>query len=188
MLAFTSDLEVVEVKNFFLRFLIRFRFMRILDEGDDVNDELKKIVDVNLMGTVYCSRAALHSMKKRDYGYVMNINSITGHFIPFPTEDVSSYNTYAASKYGVTAFTEVLRQELACSEFKDKIRVTSVSPGEVKTEMMAASGFEGNAEEYFASVALLLPEDIADGIIYILSTPPRVSVSELTIRPTGERA
>lgn len=180
--------EVFELEKVFESFRCFSRFMRILDEGDDVNDELKKIVDVNLMGTVYCSRAAFHSMKNRDYGYVININSITGHFIPFPTEDVASYNTYAASKYGVTAFNEVLRQELACSEFKNKIRVTSVSPGEVKTEMVAASGFEGNTDEYFASVPLLLPEDIADGIIYVLSTPPRVSVAELTIRPTGERA
>lgn len=162
--------------------------MRVLDEGEEVNDELRKIVDVNLMGTVYCSRAAFHSMKTHDFGYVININSITGHFVPFPTEDVASYNTYAASKYGVTAFTEVLRQELTCSEHKDKIRVTSVSPGEVKTDMIEASGFEGNADEYFASVPLLLPEDIAGGIIYVLSTPTRVSVAELTIRPTGERA
>jgi NADP+-dependent farnesol dehydrogenase len=162
--------------------------MRILDEGDEVNDELKKIVDVNLMGTVYCTRAAFKSMKNREFGYVININSITGHFVPFPTEDVASYNTYAASKYGVTAFTEVFRQELICSEFKDKVRITSISPGEVKTDMIEASGFQGNAEEYFASVPLLLPEDIADGVVYVLSTPSRVSVAELTIRPTGERA
>lgn len=164
------------------------RFVRILDEGDEVNDELKKIVDVNLMGTVFCTRAAFQTMKTRDLGYVININSITGHFIPFPTEDVASYNTYAASKHGVTAVNEVLRQELACSEHKHKIRVTSLSPGEVRTEMMEASGFQGSVEDYFASVELLYPEDIAEGVIYILSTPPRVNVTELTIRPTGERA
>ena len=162
--------------------------MKILDEGDDVNDELRKIVDVNLMGTVYCSRAAFHTMKNRDTGYIININSITGHFIPFPTEDVASYNTYGASKFGVTAFTETLRQEIVCSNKKDNIRVTSISPGEVKTEMIEASGFEGDADEYFSSVPLLLPEDIADGVIYVLSTPTRVSVAELTIRPKGERA
>jgi NADP+-dependent farnesol dehydrogenase len=168
--------------------LVFHRFMKILDEGEEVNDELKKIVDVNLMGTVYCCRAAIRSMKTRDNGYIININSITGHFIPFPTEDVASYNTYGASKFGVTAFTETLRQELVCSDSKDKIRITSISPGEVKTEMVVASGFEGNTDEYFSSVPLLLPEDIADGVVYVLSTPPRVSVAELTIRPTGERA
>lgn len=169
-------------------FIFISRFIRILDDGDFVNDELKKIVDVNLMGTVYCTRAAFSSMKTRDLGYVININSITGHFIPFPTEDVASYNTYAASKHGVTAINEVLRQELTCSEYKNKIRVTSLSPGEVKTDMIEASGFQGSTDEYFSSVALLLPEDIADGVVYILSTPPRVNVTELTIRPTGERA
>lgn len=153
-----------------------------------MNDELKKIVDVNLMGLVYCTRAAFRTMKAREFGSIININSITGHFVPFPTEDVASYNTYAASKYGVTATNEVLRQELACSEFKNKIRVTSLSPGEVKTDMIEASGFQGSADAYFKSVPVLLPEDIADGIVYILSTPFRVNVTELTIRPTGERA
>lgn len=153
-----------------------------------MNDELKNIVDVNLMGLVYCTRAAFESMKRRDYGYVININSITGHFVPFPTEDVASYNVYAASKYGVTATNEVLRQELTCSEYKDKIRVTSVSPGEVKTDMVEVSGFKGSVEEYFNSVPTLLPEDIAEGVLYVLSTPLRVNVTELMIRPTGERA
>lgn len=164
------------------------RFIRLLEEGDAINEELRKIVEVNLMGVVYCTRAAFKTMKNRDFGYIININSIVGHFVPFPTEDVSSYNTYAASKHGVTATNEVLRQELICSEHKNKIRVTSISPGEVATEMIEASGFQGSVEAYFASVPLLMPEDIADGVIYVLSTPPRVNVTELTIRPTGERA
>lgn len=158
-----------------------------MDEGDSVNDELKKIVDINLMGLVYCTRAAFSTMKNRDYGYVININSITGHFVPFPTEDVASYNIYAASKHGVTATNEVLRQELACSTYKNKIRVTSLSPGEVKTDMMEASEFKGNVNDYFASVPLIFPDDIAEAVIYLLSTPYHVNVTELTIRPTGEK-
>lgn len=149
---------------------------------------MKKIVDVNLMGAVYCTRAAFRSMKKRDYGYIININSIAGHFLPFPTDEVQSYNVYAASKFGLTATNEVLRQELTCSEFKDKIRVTSISPGEVKTEMVEASGYQGSVEEYFKSVPILLPEDIADGVVYVLSTPFRVNITEIIIRPTGEKA
>jgi NADP+-dependent farnesol dehydrogenase len=165
-----------------------FRFIGILDESDDATDELKKIIDVNLTGTMFCSRAALRSMKTKDLGYIININSINGHFIPYPTENLASYNTYAPSKYGVTAFTEVLRQELASSsQLKDKIRVASVSPGEVKTEMVEASGFKGSVDEYFDSVPTLHAEDIAEGVVYILSTPLRVNVTELTIRPTGER-
>lgn len=152
-----------------------------------MNDDMKQIVDVNLMGLLYSTRAAFRSMKNRDFGQVININSTTGHFVPFPTEDVPSYNIYAGSKHAVTATTEVLRQELICSEYKNKIRVTSLSPGEVKTEMVEASGFQGNVEEYFNSVPALMPEDIAEGVIYVLSTNPRVNVTELTIRPTGER-
>lgn len=81
------------------------------------------------MGVIYCTRAAFATMKNRDFGYIININSIGGHIVPFPTENVPSYNTYAASKHGLTATNEVLRQELACSEYAEKVRVTSISPG-----------------------------------------------------------
>lgn len=137
---------------------------------------------------MFCSRAALRTMKTKDFGYIININSINGHFIPYLTENLASYNTYAPSKYGITAFSEVLRQELAASpQLKDKIRCTSVSPGEVKTDMVEVSGFKGSVDEYYALVPSLQPDDIAEGIVYILSTPTRVNVTELTIRPTGER-
>ena len=85
------------------------------------------------------------------------------------------------------ATNEILRQELIFSECKDKIRVTSISPGEVKTDMVEASGYHGAAAEYFSTVPLLLPEDIADSVIHVLSTPPRVNITELMIRPTGEQ-
>jgi NADP+-dependent farnesol dehydrogenase len=173
------------------KFLIEhdfYRFVGLLDEVDETTNELKKIIDVNLTGTMFCSRAALRTMKTKELGYIININSINGHFIPYPTENLASYNTYAPSKYGITAFTECLRQELAASsQLRDKIRCTSLSPGEVKTDMVEASGFKGPVDEYFATVPSLNPEDIAEGVTYILSTPKTVNVTELTIRPTGER-
>lgn len=140
------------------------------------------------MGMVYCARAAFNSMNKRNgYGYIININSITGHSVPFPTADVSSYNIYAGSKYAVTATTEVMRQEITCLNNK-KIRVGSLSPGEVRTDMMEVSGFEGNVDEYFEITPALSPFDISQGVIYMLSTPVNVQVAELTLRPVGERA
>jgi NADP+-dependent farnesol dehydrogenase len=125
-------------------------------------------------------------MKSQEFGYVININSIAGHFVPFPTTNVPSYNIYPASKYGVTATNEVLRQELIFSESKDKIRVTSISPGEVKTDIIDAAGYTGSTEEYYESIPVLLSEDVADSVVYVLSTPPRVNITELMIRPTGE--
>lgn len=139
------------------------------------------------MGVIYCTRAAFASMKNRDFGYIVNLNSIGGHFIPFPTENVPSYNIYSASKYGVTATNEVLRQELAVSEHANKIRITSISPGECKTDMVEASGWKGSVEDYFNVIPYLLPEDVAESVIYVLSTPQRANVTELMIRPTGER-
>lgn len=165
-----------------------FKFIRLLDEAASIDDDLKKTVDVNLMGMVYCTREAFKTMKSRDFGYIVNINSIAGHILPFLNDAESSYNIYPASKFGMTATNEIIRQELANSQFKDKIRVTSISPGEVKTEMVAASSYKGDVEQYFAEVPHLLPEDIAEAVIYVLSTPPRCNVTELTIRPTAERA
>ena len=138
------------------------------------------------MGVIYCTREAFKSMRNQDLGYVININSIGGHFVPFSTSSVPSYNVYSASKYGVTATNEVLRQELIFSECKDKVRITSISPGEVKTDMVEAAGYQGSVDEYFSSVPLLLPEDVAESVIHVLSTPPRVNITEIIIRPTGE--
>lgn len=163
-----------------------FRFIRILDEGDEINEALKQTVDVNLMGVVYCTREAFKSIKKQEFGYVININSIGGHFVPFPTSNVPSYNIYSASKYGLTATNEVLRQELIFTDCKDKVRITSISPGEVKTDIIDAAGFQGSAEDYYSSIPVLLPEDVSESVIYCLSTPPRVNITELMIRPTGE--
>ena len=164
------------------------RFVSIFNEDENTNDELKKIMDINVMGMVYCARAAFNSMNKHNgYGYIININSITGHSVPFPTADVPSYNIYAGSKYAVTATTEVMRQEITCMNNK-KIRVGSLSPGEVRTDMMSASGFEGSVDDYFEATPALSPFDISQGVIYMLSTPVNVQVAELTLRPVGERS
>ncbi|KAG5678336.1 hypothetical protein PVAND_008021 [Polypedilum vanderplanki] len=162
-----------------------YKFMKILDDGETVNDDLKQTVDVNLMGVVYCTRAAFATMKNREFSHIIHMNSIGGHFVPFPSDSSPFYNIYCASKYGITATNEVLRQELALSEYSKKIRVTSISPGEVKTEMVAAAG--GDAEKYYETIPFLLPEDVAESVIYVLSTPARVNVTEVIIRPTGER-
>ncbi|CAO1341445.1 unnamed protein product [Diamesa serratosioi] len=165
-----------------------YKFISIFNHDENTNDELKKIIDINLMGMVYCARAAFTSMIKRnDYGYIINMNSITGHSVPFPTADVPSYNIYAGSKYAVTATTEVMRQEITCMNNK-KIRVGSLSPGEVRTDMIEVSGFEGNVDEYFETTPVLSPFDISQGVIYMLSSPAHVQVAELTLRPVGERA
>ena len=91
---------------------------------DDVDDSLKQVIDTNFTGLVQTTRQAFQLMKKSDdYGYIININSIVGHILPFPSNGESRANVYHGTKHAVTATTEVLRQELVCMK-NDKIRVS----------------------------------------------------------------
>ena len=167
--------------------LCNHRFMSILNDDEDTNAELKRTMDVNFMGTVYCTREAYKSMHKRGgYGYIININGVSGHYVPLPTPELGSYNTYAPSKYAITAMTEVLRQELTWADNK-KIRVGSLSPGEVRTDMVSVAGYKGSAEDYYDANTPLDPENIAEGVKFMLSLPYTVQVTELTMRPVGEK-
>uniref|UniRef100_A0A182NY26 Uncharacterized protein n=1 Tax=Anopheles dirus TaxID=7168 RepID=A0A182NY26_9DIPT len=118
--------------------------------------QLRQVVNTNLVGLVLCSREAFLSMQKRSVdGHIVHINSVLGHSVPA----FQSFNIYSATKYGVTALTETMRQELRMVNSKTK--VTSISPGLVKTEAlsdwMKTSG-----------IPILEPEDIADAILYVL--------------------
>lgn len=91
---------------------------------DDVDEALKQVIDTNFTGLVQTTRQAYQLMKKTDdYGYIININSIVGHVLPFPSNGASRSNVYSGTKHAVTATTEILRQELVCLK-NDKIRVS----------------------------------------------------------------
>ncbi|XP_044730060.1 farnesol dehydrogenase-like [Chrysoperla carnea] len=145
---------------------------------DGKTDDWKAIFDVNVIGLCIATREACKSMKERDVnGHIININSLSGHRIPASVEDT---NVYPASKYAVTAITETLRRELLHQ--KTKIKVTSISPGLVKTEIAEAGNSQALTER-MASVRPLDPEDIASAVIFTLSTPPHALVEEIRIRP-----
>lgn len=147
---------------------------------------LDQVIDTNLRGLVHCTAFAYKLMANNTAGgHIVNINSILGHsaaaFTPVPIS-----NVYPATKFGVTALTEVLRQEL--NYLKDqRVKVSSISPGLVKTEIIAASGHPESAAEIFQRTPHLQPEDVADAVLFALGTPPTVQVHELTIKPVGER-
>lgn len=95
------------------------------------------------------------------------------------------FNVYHASKYAVTALTESLRQELTF--LKTKIRVTSISPGLVESEIRDAAAINSGAPiTDFSGYPILKAKDIADAVVYVLSAPSHVQVHELTIKPVGE--
>ncbi|XP_053682936.1 farnesol dehydrogenase-like [Sabethes cyaneus] len=135
---------------------------------------IREIFDTNVIALIHCSREAYQSMKKRSAeGCIININSVAGHQV----FDLPRQSIYSPSKFAVTSLTESLRMELR--KENANVRVTSISPGVCKTEIL--EGIPGAD-----LVPTLVPEDIADAIRYVLSTPARVQIQELTIRPLGE--
>ncbi|XP_029731178.1 farnesol dehydrogenase-like [Aedes albopictus] len=149
----------------------------ILPEADLLEAEntqlLRDVMDTNVMGLVLCSREAYQSMKKRSVdGHVVHINSIAGRRVPnFP-----KLNIYVASKHAVTAITETMRNELRTAG--TGIKVTSISPGMVETEILPDS--------IRSTMPMLKSEDISEAVLYVLGTPPRVQIHELIIKPIGE--
>ncbi|XP_069683461.1 farnesol dehydrogenase-like isoform X3 [Periplaneta americana] len=140
---------------------------------DGPNEGLKEMLDLNVLGLSMCTKEALQLMKEKgvDDGHIIHINSDVGHKPPG-----GRYTMYCTTKHAVTALTEGLRRELV--QQKSKIRVTSLSPGLVKTEMPA--------EEFLKMCPSLNPEDVADAVMYVLGVPPHVQIHELTIIPVGQ--
>ncbi|KAM9318134.1 dehydrogenase/reductase SDR family member 11-like [Pholidichthys leucotaenia] len=143
----------------------------------------KNMLDVNVLALSICTREAYQSMKERnvDDGHIINLNSICGHVV-IPSSDA---HLYTATKYAVTALTEGVRQELR--EAKTHIRVTSISPGIVKTEF--APRFYNDpakATALYSAVKTLDAEDVANAIIYVLSAPPHVQIGDIVMRPVEQ--
>ncbi len=137
-------------------------------------DEWDRMVDVNIKGVLYGIAAALPIMKRQGFGHIVNIASIGGHAVS-PTAAV-----YCATKFAVRAISEGLRQE------ETDIRVTIISPG-VTTSELADTISDGSAREAMRAwrAIAISPDAIAGSILYALSQPQDVDVSEIIIRPTA---
>lgn len=157
--------------------------LSVLDCSDEATEKINSVINTNFIGAVHCARMAVNLMKKsNDYGMVININSIAGHSV-YSGLNVS--NVYSPTKFALTAFTEILRQELIING-NDKIRVSNVSPGVVKTEIMVRGKIYPSKDTY-NDVPHIFDNDISQGVLYLLSTPWNVNVTQITIKPLGER-
>lgn len=158
----------------------------IIGEGEgDITEELNAVMNTNFTGPVHCTREAIRLIKKSDdYGMIININSIAGNYVPF----MCGNNLYAPSKHALRAFSEVLRQELVIAK-NSKIRVTNLSPGVVKTDMVVASGLvaEKDKEKVYENLAHLNSEDVSESVLFLLQIPYHVNITQLTIQPVGEK-
>ena len=142
-------------------------------------DEWDQMVDVNIKGVLYCTAAVLPHMREAKSGHVINISSVAGRIV-FPAGSV-----YCATKHAVTAFSEGLRQELSP---RNNIRVTTIAPGVVSTELTNTITDESLEKfvETSKQMEALKAEDIASAIIFAISAPNHVSVNEILVRPTTQ--
>ncbi|KAJ8932482.1 hypothetical protein NQ314_014627 [Rhamnusium bicolor] len=141
-----------------------------LTDGD--TETWQNVFQLNVIGLCIATREAIKDMKANNVdGHIIHINSTAGH------QTFVGLNVYPASKFAVTALAETLRLEL--NSLKLKIKITSLSPGLVNTEILSE---EFKQSERFKKIIegkqILDPVDIADGVIYVLSTPPHVQVNE----------
>jgi NADP-dependent 3-hydroxy acid dehydrogenase YdfG len=147
-------------------------------------EEWENMVAVNVLGLLYCARAALpHLLAAADddprrVADLVNISSVAGR-----VARVGS-GVYNATKWGVGAFSESLRQEVT----QRHVRVSLVEPGAVATELPSHNRPEirKTIEARFGDIERLADDDIADAIAYIVTRPRHIAVNELLIRPTEQ--
>ena len=140
--------------------------------------EWTRMVETNLLGSMYVVHAALPHLL-RSKGAVVQISSTSGR-----TASAAS-GVYAATKFGVTAFSEALRQEVTAQG----VRVIVVEPGFVSTELashITDPAIQAAAKDMAESMRTLQPEDIAGAVLYALTQPAHVAVNEILIRPTDQ--
>jgi NADP-dependent 3-hydroxy acid dehydrogenase YdfG len=147
--------------------------------GKGLSDQWRQMFEVNVMGLLYATDAAIEHMKGQHSGHLVNISSVAGRKV---TRDSSG--VYAGTKHAVGAVSEGLRQEL----LEDNIRVTIVEPGAVATELPDHITDEDARESLSGLLKLerLQAEDIAEAVVYAVTQPERVSVNEILIRPTQQ--
>ncbi|MEV6244009.1 SDR family NAD(P)-dependent oxidoreductase [Lentzea sp. NPDC051838] len=146
--------------------------------------EWQQMVDVNLKGLLHVTKAALPHLvdaattSPRQVADVVNISSIAGRFA------IPNAAVYNATKFGVTAATESWRQEFA----RRNVRFSVVEPGLVETELMShqQAPVRERMEARFADVEQLRPDDIAEAVAYVVTSPRRRAVAEIVIRPTDQ--
>ncbi|KAF5288868.1 hypothetical protein FQA39_LY03747 [Lamprigera yunnana] len=145
----------------------------------------REVMETNVISLCVATREAIKEMQKNNIdGHIIHINSVGGHTV------LEDSNIYSPSKFAVTALTEALRKELR--DAKSKIKISSVSPGFVRTDMIKAA-FDRCDLHYneadFPKIANSVPltlEDVAGSVVYCLGTLPHVQVHDIIIKPIGE--
>ncbi len=136
------------------------------------------MIDTNIKGLLYVSRAVVPLMIEAGTGHIVNVGSIAGK------EIYANGNVYCATKHAVDALSRSMRLDLS----KFPVKVSAVHPGAVETEFSIVR-FEGDKEKarkVYEGFENLVAEDVAEAIWFMISRPPHVNINELTIMPTAQ--
>jgi NADP-dependent 3-hydroxy acid dehydrogenase YdfG len=146
--------------------------------------EWQRMVELNVLGLLYCAHAALPHLlsaaedSPRRVADMVNVSSVAGRVAR------NGSGVYNATKHGVGAFSEALRQEVT----KRHVRVSLVEPGATETELASHNRpeIQEGMRQRFGDIERMQAEDIADAITYIVTRPRHVAVNEMLIRPTEQ--
>jgi 3-hydroxy acid dehydrogenase/malonic semialdehyde reductase len=138
----------------------------------------EEMIDTNVKGLLYVSRAVIPGMVKRGRGHIINIGSIAGH------EVYPGGNVYCATKFAVKALSRGLRLDLSGTP----LRVSEVDPGLVETEfsLVRFPGDKERAAKTYQGFKPLAPDDIAEAVVFCSTRPPHVNVSEIIVMPQAQ--
>jgi clavulanate-9-aldehyde reducatase len=148
--------------------------------SDADTEDWRRMIAVNLLGLLYCTHAALPLLANGGGGDIVNVSSVAGR-----RADAGAA-VYNMTKFGVHAFSEALRQEA----LYQGIRVTTVAPGFVETELQGHNTNplvrQAMAKSREQIGEVLHAEDIADAILHAITRPSHVCVNEVVVRPTRQ--
>lgn len=146
-------------------------------QDGDIND-WERMIDTNIKGLLYVSRAILPKMIENKKGHVINIGSIAGK------EVYPNGNVYCATKHAVDAITKSMRIEMV----EHGIKVTQIAPGAIETEfsIVRFKGDKEKADSVYNGYKPLLPNDIAEIAYYTTTLPNHVNINDLVVMPTAQ--
>lgn len=152
------------------------RGLEKIHEGNP--DDWDEMIDTNVKGLLYVSRAVIPGMVKRQRGTVINIGSIAGHLV-YPNG-----NVYCATKHAVGALTDAMRIDL----YDTPIRVSTIDPGLVETEfsLVRFKGDADRAKKTYQGYKPLTGDDIADAAVWIASRPDHVVPAQIVMLPSAQ--
>ena len=138
----------------------------------------EEMIDANIKGLLYVTRAILPAMVKRGRGHIINLGSTAGH------EVYQGGNVYCATKHAVKALSQGLKMDLVGTA----IRVSSVDPGLVKTEfsMVRFHGDVERAKKVYQGLEPLTPRDVADVVVFCATGPAHVNINDVVMMPVAQ--